>query len=113
MGVYWAKNGSKDLKDKVEIIDLRTIVPLDEEIIFESVKKTGRCLVLTEESISNSFAQALSGKIQKNCFQYLDAPVDYLGAEDVPAIPLNSVLESRMLPNAEKAKAKIMEILAY
>jgi 2-oxoisovalerate dehydrogenase E1 component len=113
MGVYWAKNGSKDLKDKVEIIDLRTIVPLDEEIIFESVKKTGRCLVLTEESISNSFAQALSGKIQKNCFQYLDAPVDYLGAEDVPAIPLNSVLESRMLPNAEKAKAKIIEILAY
>lgn len=113
MGVYWSLNATKELKEKVEIIDLRTLVPLDEELIFQSVVKTGKCLVVTEESISNSFAQALAGKIQKNCFQFLDAPVDYIGAEDVPAIPLNSVLEERMLPNAEKIKAKILEILAY
>lgn len=113
MGVYWAKNASRDLKDRVEIIDLRTLVPLDEEIIYDSVKKTGKCLVVTEESISNSFAQALAGKIQKNCFQNLDAAVDYIGAEDLPAIPLNSVLESRMLPNAEKVKIKILELLAF
>jgi 2-oxoisovalerate dehydrogenase E1 component len=113
MGVYWAMNATREMKEKVEVIDLRTIVPLDEDLIFESVRKTGKCLVVTEESISNSFAQALAGKIQKNCFQFLDAPVDYIGAEDVPAIPLNSVLEARMLPNADKLKAKIIEVLSY
>jgi 2-oxoisovalerate dehydrogenase E1 component len=113
MGVYWSKNASKEMKEVVEIIDLRTIVPLDEELIFSSVKKTGKCLVVTEECISNSFAQALAGRIQNNCFNYLDAPVDYIGAEDLPAIPLNSVLEMRMLPNAVKVKDKILEILNY
>lgn len=113
MGVYWSKNATKDLRDKVEIIDLRTLVPLDEQIIFDSVKKTGRCLVVTEETISNSFAQALAGKIQRNCFQFLDAAVDFIGAEDLPAIPLNSVLESRMLPNSDKVRNKVLEVLAY
>ena len=79
-----------DLQDKIEVIDLRTLFPLDEETILNSVKKTGKCLVLTEESKDNSFAQALSGKIQEQCFTYLDAPVMTLGSENMPAIPLNS-----------------------
>ena len=69
--------------------------------------------MLTEEPYNNSFAQALSGRIQENCFKNLDAPVFLMGSENLPAIPLNSTLESIMLPNAEKVSEKIQEILAF
>ena len=113
MGVHWALNAAKNHKEKVEIVDLRTIHPLDEKLIFERVNKHGKCLVLTEESYNNSFAQALSGRIQENCFINLDAPVFVMGSENLPAIPLNSTLEATMLPNADKVSEKIEEILTY
>lgn len=115
MGVHWAMNASEelDLQDKIEVIDLRTLYPLDEETIINSVKKTGKCLVLTEEPKNNSFAQALSGKIQEECFKYLDAPVMTLGSKNLPAIPLNSTLEYTMIPSANKVKDKIIELLNY
>lgn len=113
MGVYWAKNAAKHFPDRVEIIDLRTLVPMDEEMVFASVRKHGRCLVLTEETLENSFARALAGLISEKCFTDLDAPVMSMGAENLPAIPLNSTLEHTMLPNAEKVKNKITEILGY
>ncbi|KRO55420.1 MAG: tungsten formylmethanofuran dehydrogenase [Cryomorphaceae bacterium BACL11 MAG-121001-bin54] len=113
MGVYWALNAAKDHQGKVEIIDLRTINPIDEELIFERVNKHGKCLVLTEEPYHHSFAQALSGRIQENCFSNLDAPVFVMGSKNLPAIPLNATLEATMLPNAEKVSTKIREILAY
>ena len=113
MGVYWAKNASKDFLGQVEIVDLRTIVPLDEETILASVKKHGKCMVLTEEPYNNGFAQALAGRISKYCFEFLDAPVDGIGAENLPAIPLNSILEATMLPNALKLGKAIGELLRY
>lgn len=113
MGVYWAKNASKDFEGQVEILDLRTLAPLDEEAVFNSVKKHNKCIVLTEEPYNNSFAQALAGRISQNCFMYLDAPVVVIGSENLPAIPLNSTLEHAMLPNAEKVKIKIAELLKY
>ena len=113
MGVYWALNAAKNHQGKVEIVDLRTINPIDEELIFERVNKHGKCLVLTEEPYHHSFAQALSGRIQENCFSNLDAPVFVMGSENLPAIPLNATLEATMLPNAEKVSTKIREILAY
>ena len=113
MGVYWAKNASKDFPNQVEIIDLRTINPLDEETILASVKKHGKCMVLTEEPYNNGFAQALSGRISKFCFEYLDAPVEVIGAENLPAIPLNSTLEATMLPNATKVSKAIGDLLNY
>lgn len=113
MGVHWAYNASKDMRDVVELIDLRTLHPLDEETIMKSVKKTGKCLVVTEEPSNNSFARALAGKIQEECFQYLDAPVMTIGSENMPAIPLNSTLEETMIPSTEKVKAKIEELLGY
>jgi 2-oxoisovalerate dehydrogenase E1 component len=79
----------------------------------KSVKKTGKCLVVTEEPSNNSFALALAGKIQEQCFQYLDAPVMTLGSENVPAVPLNSTLEETMIPSTEKVKAKIQLMLNY
>jgi len=113
MGVYWAKAAAKSFEDRVEIVDLRTLSPVDETMIFASVRKNNRCIVLTEETLANSFAQALAGKISECCFEALDAPVRSMGAENLPAIPLNSTLEARMLPNAEKVAALIGEVLGY
>jgi 2-oxoisovalerate dehydrogenase E1 component len=113
MGVHWALNATKDLKENVEIIDLRTLYPLDEEAILASVKKTKKCLIVTEEPTNNSFGRALSGLVQEKCFKYLDAPVMTIGSENMPAIPLNSVLEETMIPSTEKVKVKIEELLAY
>ncbi|MEM7161529.1 MAG: thiamine pyrophosphate-dependent enzyme [Bacteroidota bacterium] len=113
MGVYWSKTASKEFEGQVEIIDLRTLVPLDAELIFERVKAHSKCLVVTEETWCNSFAQALTGFIQENCFEHLDAPVKLLGSENLPAIPLNSTLEATMIPNAEKVGMKIKALLEF
>jgi 2-oxoisovalerate dehydrogenase E1 component len=113
MGVHWALNASTDIKNQVEIIDLRTLYPLDEEAIFKSVRKTKKCLVVTEEPTNNSFARSLAGLIQEKCFRNLDAPVMVIGSENMPAIPLNSVLEFTMIPNVGKVKTKIEELLNY
>lgn len=113
MGVHWAMNASEDMKDRVEVIDLRTLHPLDEETVMKSVKKTGKCLVITEEPSNSSFARALAGKIQEECFQYLDAPVMVIGSENMPAIPLNSTLEQTMIPSTEKVRTKLEELLNY
>lgn len=115
MGVHWAYNASGELgmRDQIEIIDLRTLFPLDEDTIMTSVMKTGKCLVVTEEPSNNSFARALAGKIQESCFKYLDAPVMTIGSENMPAIPLNSTLEQTMIPSTEKVKSKIEELINY
>jgi 2-oxoisovalerate dehydrogenase E1 component len=113
MGVHWALNASKDYPGMVEIIDLRTLNPLDEETVFDAVRRHGKCLVITEEPANNTFARALAGKIQEVCFRKLDAPVMVIGSEDVPAIPLNSILEQTMLPSAEKVSAKMGELLGW
>ena len=115
MGVHWAINATAalGLQDVVEIVDLRTLHPLDYDTVFASVNKCGKCLVVTEEPSENSFSRALQGRIQEECFQSLDAPVMIIGSENMPAIPLNSVLEQTMIPSTEKVKEKIIEILNY
>lgn len=113
MGVHWALNASADIKNQVEIIDLRTLFPLDEEAIIKSVQKTKKCLIVTEEPVNNTFARSLAGLIQEKCFRYLDAPVMTIGSENLPAIPLNNVLEQTMIPNVDKVRAKMEEILGY
>lgn len=115
MGVHWAMNASEELglQDKIEIVDLRTLHPLDYNTVFKSVEKCGKCLVVTEEPSDNSFSRALQGRIQEACFQELDGPVMIIGSENMPAIPLNSTLEQTMIPSVEKVKDKIIEILNY
>ena len=70
------RNAADELKmnDKIEVVDLRTLSPLDMETVTKSVKKCGKCLVITEEPVDNTFGRALSGKIQEECFKELDAP---------------------------------------
>jgi len=111
MGVYWAKAAAKYFTGRVEIIDLRTLFPLDEDLIFARVQQHGKCLIITEEQQNNSFAEALAGRISHTCFRYLDAPVEVIGALNLPAVPMNIILEKEMLPNADKVKQRITQLL--
>jgi len=113
MGVHWALNAAKQFEGCVEIIDLRTLAPLDEIMIFDTVKKHGKCIVLTEEPVQDSFAESLTGRISKQCWEYLDAPVEVVGAMNLPAVPLNYGLEKAMLPSAEKLAIVIEDLLNY
>jgi 2-oxoisovalerate dehydrogenase E1 component len=113
MGVYWAKAAAKEFPGRVTIIDLRTLAPLDEETVMNTVRSHGRCLVVTEEQLTNSFAQALASRIGDRCFEQLDAPVRTLGSVDMPAIPLNSTLEAAMIPSAEKVANALGDLLDY
>jgi 2-oxoisovalerate dehydrogenase E1 component len=113
MGVYWAKNAAKQFPGNVEIIDIRTLYPLDDALIYQTVKRHGKCIVLTEEQLRNSFCEALAGRISQQCFQYLDAPVQTIGALDLPAVPMNMSLEAAMLPNADKVAAAIEALLNW
>jgi 2-oxoisovalerate dehydrogenase E1 component len=113
MGVYWAKEAAKHFDGQVEILDLRTLNPLDWAAVCESVQKHSRALVLTEEPLQNSFAESLAGRISKECFRFLDAPVSTLGAANLPAIPLNVGLEKMMLPNADQVRESLEALLNY
>lgn len=113
MGVHWALNAAKKLEGRVAVLDLRTLYPLDEEAMYEAAKKHGKCLVVTEEQVNSSFAQSLAARIQENCFEWLDAPVRTIGAENMPAVPLNETLEKTMIPSIEKVEAAIGKLLAY
>ena len=111
MGVYWAKAAAKNFPGLIEIIDVRTLFPLDEELIFSTVKKHGKCLVLTEEQQNNSFAEALAGRISKACWQWLDEPVEVMGALNIPAVPMNVFLEQAMLPDSQKLSLRLHQLL--
>lgn len=111
MGVHWALNASKQYRDSVEILDLRTLNPLDIDTIFEVVKKHGKCIVLTEETIHHSFAESLAGRISEACFQFLDGPVRIIGSANTPAIPLNTILEATMIPTIQNIEEAIFKML--
>lgn len=113
MGVYWALEAEKQHKGRVEVLDLRTLSPIDEEAIYALARKHHRILVVTEEPVMHSFAQALAGRIQETCFTHLDAPVRTLGAEEIPATPLNWNQEQAYLPNKDKVAVAIESLLAY
>jgi len=112
-GVYWSLEAAKQFKGQIEIIDLRTLNPIDEEAMYTAAKKHNKVLLVTEESIENSFTLGLAARIQKNCFKHLDAPVEIVGSIDTPAIPLNSVLEATLLPNADKVATAIKGLLNF
>ena len=113
MGVYWAKSAAASFPGKIEILDLRTLFPLDEILIFETVRQHGKCLILTEEPLNNSFAEALAFRISNECYHSLDAPVVSVGALNLPSVPINLILENAMLPNAQKVHQKLEALLLY
>lgn len=113
MGVYWAKAAAEQMPGQLEIIDLRTLFPLDEEAVFSAVRRHGKVLVLSEEQQNNSFAEALSHRISNHCFHFLDTKVEVMGAKNLPAVPINLALEVAMLPSAAKLIERVTKLLAY
>lgn len=113
MGVYWAKAAAANLPGQVEILDLRTLFPLDENAVYERVRKHGKVLVLSEEQQNNSFAEALSLRISNQCYHFLDAKVEVMGAKNLPAVPINTLLEAAMLPTPAKLTLRLQKLLTY
>jgi 2-oxoisovalerate dehydrogenase E1 component len=113
MGVYWSMAAAKRFNGSVEVLDLRSLQPLDEEMIMQMAMKHGKVMIVTEEPLLNSFAESLAGRIGQQCFRYLDAPVATVGSKNLPAVALNMGLEAAMLPNADKVAEKIEELLKY
>jgi 2-oxoisovalerate dehydrogenase E1 component len=112
-GVYWSLEAEKKFQGQVEIIDLRTLNPLDEDAMYGAARKHGKIMVVTEESVECAFSLGLMARIQKNCFKSLDAPVEIVGSVDTPAIPLNATLEFTLLPSGEKVATAIGNLLDY
>lgn len=114
MGVHWALNAANEqYPGQVEIVDLRTLSPLDEAAMYDAARRHGKVLVVTEEQVNGSFAQTLAARIQENCFAHLDGPVRTIGAENMPAVPLNTTLEQTMIPSIEKVAKMMGTVLAW
>lgn len=96
----------------VEIVDIRTIVPLDEETIFNSVKKTSKAIVIHEDTLTAGFSAEIAARISEQCFQFLDAPVKRVGAKDVH-VPYSPVLENAVLPSREGIYHAIKDLIRY
>ena len=113
MGVYWSLAAAKRIPGRISILDLRSLNPLDWEAVQSEVALHSRCMVLTEEPVLNSFAESLAGRISSECWQELDAPVQILGAANMPAVPLNVDLEHEMLPNPDKVYERLVDLMNY
>jgi 2-oxoisovalerate dehydrogenase E1 component len=96
----------------IEVFDLRSLKPMDHEGICESVKKTGKVLVLHEDHLFNGLGGEISAIIMENCFEYLDAPVKRLGARDIP-IGFAKILENAILPQKQDIKSAVQDLLEY
>ena len=112
-GIYWSLEAIKAFEGRIEIVDLRTLNPLDHDMINAVAQKHGKVMLVTEESVEASFTLGLAGRIQRDNFKYLDAPVSIVGSVDTPAIPLNSILEAELLTNSEKVKTALGDLLNY
>ena len=97
----------------VEIIDLRTVYPLDREAIIASARKTGKCLVLYEDNFSVSVGSEIAALIADEAWRWLDAPVKRLGGLDVPSIPYAPAMEDLFMPNPEKIATALRELAAF
>lgn len=106
---------AKKLEDEgysVEVIDLRTIIPLDEETVFNSIKKTNKAVVIHEDTLTGGFGAEIAARIADNCFQFLDGPVKRIAALD-SHIPYSPILENEVLPNRDRVYNGIKELLEF
>ena len=111
-GVNWALEAMESFpENSAEIVDLRTLLPLDTETIYKAAKKTGRVIVLHEDCLMGGIGGEISALIMENCFEFLDAPVSRVGSMDTP-VPFAADLEKQFLPQERFLKA-IEAILAY
>jgi 2-oxoisovalerate dehydrogenase E1 component len=112
LGVHWALEAlAENTNISADLIDLRTLAPLDTETIYASVKKTGRVIVLHEDTLTGGIGGEIASLITENCFEYLDAPVMREGSLDTP-VPMNADLEHNFLPK-DRFKQKLNKLLTY
>lgn len=114
-GVHWSLEAAEILSKEnidVEVLDLRSLMPLDTEAIFSSVKKTAKVLLVHEDSLTGGIGGEIAALISDNCFQYLDAPIKRVAALDAP-VPYAPTLEEYFLPNAEKVVKALRELEAF
>ena len=112
LGVHWALEVVESFKnDSIEIIDLNTLVPWDKELVFNSIKKTGKVLLLSEDTLINGFIGEISASISEEIFEYLDAPIIRVGSLDTP-VPFSNNLEKGFLSNS-RLKEKLEKLLKY
>ena len=114
--VHYALEAAKALDAEgvnVEIVDLRTVYPLDKEAILASARKTGKCLVLYEDNFSVSIGSEIAALIADEAWRWLDAPVKRLGGLDVPSMPYAPAMEDFFMPNPEKITQSLRELAAY
>jgi 2-oxoisovalerate dehydrogenase E1 component len=112
LGVHWAlEYADKHPDQSIEIIDLRSLQPWDQEAVETTVKKTGRALILHEDTLTNGFGAEIAAHIAEHCFKYLDAPVMRCGSLDT-AIPMNKALEDQFLAKA-RLEESMARLLAY
>jgi len=110
-GVHWALKTIEELNVSVDLIDLRTLMPLDTECIYISVKKTGKVIILQEDSLFGGFASEISALITEHCFENLDAPIKRVGSLEMP-VPFAKNLEENYLP-INRFKIAVQELIAY
>lgn len=114
---FWdAMLAAKKLEEEegysVEVIDIRTIIPLDEETIYNSVKKTNKVIIIHEDTFTAGFGAEIAARISDNCFRFLDAPVKRIAAKD-SHIPYSPILENAVLPNRDEIYKGIKNLLLY
>ena len=97
----------------VEVVDVRTLRPLDKETLLDSVRKTGKCLVVYEDNRFGGYGAELAAIVAEEAFDYLDGPVTRVAGPDVPGVPYNHVLEDWFMVNPEKIVAGIRKLAAY
>jgi len=112
LGVHWALEYSKDSNYDIEILDLRTLMPLDSESIFKTVNKTNRVLILHEDNITGGIGAEISSLISENCFESLDAPILRLGSIDTPT-PFSDSIENDIFFPVQKIEKTINKLMSY
>tara|TARA_B100001287_G_scaffold252012_1_gene233658 strand:- start:4897 stop:6981 length:2085 start_codon:yes stop_codon:yes gene_type:complete len=112
-GIYWSLEAMKSYENRIELLDLRSLNPIDHRAMNDLCRRHGKVILVTEESIECNFMLGIAGRLQRDNFMYLDAPIEIVGSADTPAIPLNSDLELALLPNGFKIEEKIEKLFKY
>ena len=112
MSMQVAEKIQKDSNKSIEVIDIRSIIPLDKETILNSVRKTNRALIVHEDKVFSGFGAEISAIITSECFEFLDAPVQRVGSTFTP-VGFNRILEKAILPNSDKIYSAAQKLLEY
>ncbi len=112
MALQVAEELASESQGSVEVIDLRSLVPLDQEAIFTSIRKTNRALILHEDNITAGFGAEISAQISEQAFEFLDAPITRVAAFDSP-VPFAPTLEVEVLPSKAELKSALITLLKY